>query len=175
MATRPQDIRLHALNQSVALHTQSLRHLFSKLDDEHASAKATAEVLATARRFADWIDRGDVPGDQAAAVAPASVESSGDKREDMARALEHLVGVIREGNVAPFLFSVQVGASVATIAELETWAAALDAPIGPGGTDGKIPVVRVHPAATFGDIQLDVSVQSQEFFPDQPEGGDQDG
>lgn len=56
---RPVDLRVHALNQAVTLHTQSLRHLFSKDDDQTQAEKATTEVLATARRFAEWAEHGD--------------------------------------------------------------------------------------------------------------------
>lgn len=95
------------------------------------------------------------------------------KREDMARALEHLAGLIREHNVAPSLYSVRVRASVSTIVELETWAAALGSPIRPGGTDKTIPVVDTDPLATFGDIDLNVSVQAQEEFPGRDERKDE--
>jgi len=61
-AVTPLDVRIHALNLSVSLHTQSLRHLFSKAEDGEAAAMATGEVLGTADRFADWMAQGGAHG-----------------------------------------------------------------------------------------------------------------
>lgn len=62
-ALAPTDIRIHAMGLSVALHTQSLRHLFSKEEDSVQAVKATDEVIATATRFAAWIENGGDEGD----------------------------------------------------------------------------------------------------------------
>jgi hypothetical protein len=86
-------------------------------------------------------------------------------RLGMARALEHLADLIREHPVAPTIYSIDVSVVTATIAGLQTWADALGRPISPGGTAGRIPVIRADDTARFGDIRLDLRVQAQEQFP----------
>lgn len=92
-----------------------------------------------------------------AEIAAAKAEAN---REGMARALEYLADLVRRHRVAPTLYSIDVRASVSTIADLQTWATALDRPITPGGTDKTIPVVRADDVARFGGVRLDVSAQA---------------
>lgn len=92
------------------------------------------------------------------------------KAEDMARALDHLAALIRQRRLPPALYSIDVGLSVNTIAELQEWADALKHPVTQSGGNGSIPVIRADDTARYGDVRLDVRVQSMELFPTAEEG-----